>query len=174
MRQRTANLRQANQNLADFTYSIAHDLRTPLRAMSGFAEVLAEEYGDRLGETGIGYTGRIQTAAGHMATLIDNLSQLSRVSQAEIYLQEVDLSAEVTAICDRLRARDPHRRVRVTVEDGVRVTADRGLTLIVLENLLQTPGNSPLGQDDAAIEFATTSTTDGLHLLLCTRQRGRL
>ena len=114
VRQRTVNLRRANKNLADFPYSIAHDLRTPLRAMSGYAEILAAEYGDRLGETGIGYTGRIRAAAGQMATLIDNLSQLSQVSQAKMSLQDVDLSAEVTAICDRLRARDPGRRVRVT------------------------------------------------------------
>ena len=81
--------------------------------MSGYAEALAEEYGDRLGETGRGYAGRIQAATGHMAALIDSLSQLSRVSQAEMNLQDVDLSAEVTALCDRLRARDPGRRVRV-------------------------------------------------------------
>ena len=160
MRQRTVNLRQANKNLADFTYSIAHDLRTPLRAMSGYAEILAEEYGDRLGETGIGYTGRIRAAAGQMATLIDNLSQLSQVSQAKMNLQDVDLSAEVTAICDRLRARDPGRRVRVRVEDGVRVTADRGLILIVLENLLANAWKFTAPRDDACIEFATI-TVDG-------------
>ena len=160
VRQRTVNLRQANKNLADFTYSIAHDLRTPLRAMSGYAEILAEEYGDRLGETGIGYTGRIRAAAGQMATLIDNLSQLSQVSQAKMNLQDVDLSAEVTAICDRLRARDPGRRVRVRVEDGVRVTADRGLILIVLENLLANAWKFTAPRDDACIEFATI-TVDG-------------
>jgi PAS domain S-box-containing protein len=157
VRQRTASLRRANRNLADFTYSIAHDLRTPLRAMSGYAEALAEEYGNLLGETGSGYTGRIQAAAGHMATLIDNLSQLSRVSQAEMNLQVVDLSAEVTAICDRLRARDPCRRVRVRVEDGVRVTADRGLILVVLENLLANAWKFTAPRDDAFIEFAGTT-----------------
>ena len=160
VRQRTVHLRQANKNLAAFTYSIAHDLRTPLRAMSGYAETLAEEYGDQLGETGIGYTGRIQAATEHMATLIDDLLQLSRVSQAEINLQQVDLSAEVTAICGRLRAGDPDRQVLVTVQDGVRVTADRALILIVLENLLENAWKFSAGRDDAGITFATT-TVDG-------------
>ena len=160
VRQRTVHLRRANKNLAAFSYSIAHDLRTPLRAMSGYAEVLAEEYGDLLGETGRGYAGRIQSAAGHMGTLIDDLLRLSQVSQTEIHLQEVDLSTEVTAICDRLRARDPDRRVRVSVEDGVVVTADRKLILIVLENLLENAWKFTAGRDDAAIEFAS-ATVDG-------------
>ena len=67
VRQRTVHLERANKNLAAFTYSAAHDLRTPLRALSGFAEVLVEEYGDRLEETGRGYAGRIQAASGQMA-----------------------------------------------------------------------------------------------------------
>ena len=160
VRQRTVNLRRANKNLAAFSYSIAHDLRTPLRAMSGYAEVLAEEYGDLLGETGRGYAGRIEAAAGHMGTLIDDLLRLSQVSQTEIHLQDVDLSTEVTAICDRLRARDPDRRVRVSVEDGVLVAADRKLILIVLESLLENAWKFTAGRDDAAIEFASV-TVDG-------------
>ncbi len=62
VRQRTVRLERANKNLAAFTYSAAHDLRTPLRALSGFAEILVEEYGDRLEDTGCGYAGRIQDA----------------------------------------------------------------------------------------------------------------
>ena len=160
VRQRTVHLRRANKNLAAFSYSIAHDLRTPLRAMSGYAEVLAEEYGDLLGETGRGYAGRIEAAAGHMGTLLDDLLRLSQVSQTEIHLQDVDLSTEATAICERLRARDPDRRVCVSVEDGVLVTADRKLILIVLESLLENAWKFTAGRDDAAIEFAS-ATVDG-------------
>ena len=98
VRQRTIHLERANQNLAAFTYSAAHDLRTPLRTLSGFAEVLVEEYGDRLEETGRGYARLIQDATAHMAALLDDLLHLSQVSRAEMNLQDVDLSAEVTAI----------------------------------------------------------------------------
>ena len=162
VRQRTVHLQRANRNLAAFTYSIAHDLRTPLRALSGYAEALAEEYGGLLGETGSGYARRIQAASEHMATLIDSLLHLSRVSQAEMNLQDVDLSAEVTAICDQLRARDPGRQVRATVEGGVRVTADRNMIIIVLENLLQNAWKFTARRDDATIEFATTSVDGDL------------
>jgi PAS domain S-box-containing protein len=161
VRQRTVHLERANNNLATFTYSIAHDLRTPLRAISGFAEVLAEEYGDSLGEAGSGYAERIQAATEHMSILIDSLQFLSRVSRAEMNLQNVDLSAEVTVICDRLHAGDPDRRVRVRVEEGVRVVADRNLLLIVLENLLKNAWKFTAPRGDATIEFATT-VVDGV------------
>jgi PAS domain S-box-containing protein len=156
VRQRTVHLERANKHLAAFTYSVAHDLRTPLRALSGFAEALAEEYGDRLDETGRGYTGRIQAASEHMGAVLDDLLDLSRVSRVELYLQDVDLSAEVTTICEQLRARDPGHRVGVTVEDGVRVRADRRLIRTVLENLLDNAWKFTAGGGDSTIEFGTT------------------
>jgi signal transduction histidine kinase len=157
---RTAHLEQANQALQVFAYSIAHDLRTPLRAMSGYAEALAEEYGGQLGETGVGYTGRIRAAAEHMAALIDDLLSLAQVTQATMNLQDVDLSAEVTAICDQLRDRDPGRQVRVTVQEGVWVAADRVLIRSALENLLENAWKFTARRDDAAIEFATAPVGD--------------
>jgi PAS domain S-box-containing protein len=160
VRQRTVYLQRANRNLAAFTYSIAHDLRTPLRAVSGYAELLVEDYGDRLEETGRGYAGLIQSAGGQMAAVLDDLLHLSQVSRAEMNLQDVDLSAEVTAICDQLRARDPGRRVRMTVEDGVRATVDRSLIRTALEKLLDNAWKFTNGGEQAAIEFGTTPVDD--------------
>jgi PAS domain S-box-containing protein len=160
VRQRTVHLERANKHLGAFAYSVAHDLRTPLRGISGFAEALAEEYGDRLDEAGLGYTWRIQAASGHMGEVLDDLLDLSRVSRAEMNLQDVDLSAEVTTICDQLRARDPGRRVRVRVEGDVRVTADRPLIRTVLENLLDNAWKFSAGGGDTTIEFGTTPVGD--------------
>ena len=95
-----------------------------------------------------------------MATLIDDLLRLSQVTRAEMNLQDVDLSAEVTAICDQLRARDPGRQVRVTVQEGVRVTADRALIRSALENLLENAWKFTARRDGAAIEFATAPVGD--------------
>ena len=160
VQQRTIHLERANEDLEAFTYSVAHDLRTPLRGISGFAEALAEDYGDRLDETGREYAARVQAGCARMATLIDDLLHLSRVARAEMNLQDVDLSAEVTAICDQLRARDPGRQVRVTVQDGVRVTADRALIRSALEDLLDNAWKFTARRDGAAIEFATTPVGD--------------
>jgi light-regulated signal transduction histidine kinase (bacteriophytochrome) len=95
-----------------------------------------------------------------MSTLIDDLLHLSQVTQAKMSLQDVDLSAEVTAICDRLRARDPGRQVRVTVQAGVRVTADRTLIRSALDNLLDNAWKFTSRRDGAAIEFATAPAGD--------------
>ena len=160
VRQRTVHLERANKNLAAFTYSAAHDLRTPLRAISGFAEVLARSTATGSTKQAAGTPGASRRPAGSMATVLDDLLHLSRVSRAEMNLQDVDLSAEVTAICDQLRTRDPGRRVRVTVEDGVRVIADRALIRTVLENLLDNAWKFTAGRDDATIEFATTPADD--------------
>jgi PAS domain S-box-containing protein len=160
VRQRTVHLERANKNLAAFTYSAAHDLRTPLRALSGFAEVLVEEYGDRLEETGRGYAGLIQEATEHMGALLDDLLHLSQVSRTEMNLQDVDLSAEVTAVCGQLRTHDPGRRVRVTIEDGVRAIADPPLIRTVLVNLLGNAWKFTGGREDASIEFGTTLADD--------------
>jgi PAS domain S-box-containing protein len=160
VRERTLHLERANKNLAAFTYSAAHDLRTPLRALSGFAEVLVEDYGDQLEETGRGYAGRIQEAAHQIAALLDALLHLSQVSRADMHLQDVDLSAEVTAICDQLRARDPGRRVRVTIQEAVRATADRPLILTALEELLENAWKFTGRREQATIEFAATPVDD--------------
>ncbi len=95
-----------------------------------------------------------------MATLLDNLLRLSPVTRAAMNLRDVDLSAEVTAICDQLRARDPGRQVRVTVQEGVLATADRALIRSALEDLLENAWKFTARRDGAAIEFATTPIGD--------------
>ena len=160
VQQRTIHLERANKNLEAFAYSMAHDLRTPLRGISGFAEALVEDYGDRLDETGRDYAGRVEAGCARMATLIDDLLHLSQVSRAELNLEDVDLSAEVTASCDRLRAGDPGREVRVTVQEGVRAIADRTLIRSALDNLLENAWKFTARRDGAAIEFATAPAGD--------------
>jgi signal transduction histidine kinase len=160
VQEHSIRLERANKDLEAFAYSVAHDLRTPLRGISGFAGALAEDYGDRLDETGREYAGRIEAGCARMATLLDALLHLSQVSRAEMNLQDVDLSAEVTAICDQLRARDPGRQVQVTVQEGVQVTADRALIRSVLENLLDNAWKFTARRDGAAIEFATAPADD--------------
>ena len=172
VKQRTAELERSNKNLQAFTYSVAHDLRTPLRGLNGFSEVLLEEYGEVLGETGRGYAGRIQAASERMGAIIDDLLRLSQVSRADLNLVPVDLSAEVVAIAGGLRSRDPGRRVSFTIQDGVRVTADRILIRAVLENLVENAWKFTARRDDATIEFATTTTDDEATVCCYVRDNG--
>jgi PAS domain S-box-containing protein len=158
---RTTELEQANGSLEAFSYSVSHDLRAPLRTLSGYSEVLLEDYGDRLDETGRGHLDRIQAASERMARLIDDLLQLARVSRVQMNLAPVDLFAEAAAIATELQSRDPGRRVRFTIGDGVRVMADRGLIRTVVQNLIENAWKFTAKDDDAIIEFASTACEDG-------------
>jgi PAS domain S-box-containing protein len=168
---RTADLELANKNLEAFTYSVSHDLRAPLRTLSGFSEALLEEYGDRLDETGRGYAARIQAASERMATLIDDQLRLSRVSRVGINLRRVDLSAEVGAIADELQSGEPERQVRFTIQDGVWVTADRSLIRSVVQNLVENAWKFTARRDSATIEFAA-ATVDGAGICCYVRDNG--
>ena len=159
---RTAELVVANKNLEAFTFSVAHDLRSPLRALSGFAEALTEDYGDRLDETGRWYAERILAATERMGALIDDLLNLSQVSRAELVLGPVDLSAEVADIADELQAREPKRRVRFTLQDGIWVNADRILIRTVLQNLIENAWKYTAKSDGATIEFGTAAAEDAM------------
>ena len=157
---RTTDLAQANKDLEAFGYSVSHDLRAPLRALSGYAEALLEEYGDGLGETGRGYAERIEAASGRMATLIDDLLQLAQVSRSQMHLRPVDLSAEVTAVVGEFESTDPSRRIRISIQDGVQATADRGLIRTVLQNLVENAWKFTARREDAIIEFGTMAADE--------------
>jgi light-regulated signal transduction histidine kinase (bacteriophytochrome) len=160
--QRTAELARANKNLEAFTYSVSHDLRGPLRALSGFSEALAEEYSDCLGETGRGYAAHIQAASQQMGTLIDALLHLSRVSRATLAAGPVDLSAQVAAIAAELRAREPGRQVRFVIQQGVWVTADRSLIATVVQNLVENAWKYTARRHGAVIEFAAAAAENAM------------
>ena len=172
VKQRTAELERSNKNLQAFTYSVAHDLSTPLRGLNGFSDILLEEYGELLGETGRSYAGRIQAASERMATVIDDLLRLSQMSRADLSLVPVDLSAEVVTIAGGLRSRDPGRRVSFAIQDGVWATADRILIRAVLENLVENAWKFTARRDGATIEFATTTTDDEATICCYVRDNG--
>ncbi|MGD0683748.1 MAG: PAS domain S-box protein [Streptosporangiaceae bacterium] len=157
---RAQELELANRNLETFSYSVAHDLRAPLRALSGFSAALLEEYGEDLGAVGQGYAERIQVASDHMATLIDDLLRFSQVAGAEIHREAVDLSAEASRIAEALRDHAPGRQARFVIQAAILVQADRSLIRTVLQNLLDNAWKFTSGQDEAVIEFGTGPAGD--------------
>ena len=157
---REDDLKAANGSLESFTYSVSHDLRAPLRAMSGFSTALLDDYGDVLGEDGRRYAERIVAASEHMAALIDNLLRLSRLSRAEMHLGSVDLGAEAAQIAAELQRDDPGRHARFTVQRPVQVRADHALMRMVMHNLLGNAWKFTSGRDDAHIEFGTAPAAD--------------
>jgi PAS domain S-box-containing protein len=160
LRRQTEDLDRANRNLESFTYSVSHDLRAPLRAMSGFSAALQEEYADVLGDVGRGYAERIQAAGDQMTRLIDDLLQLSRVLRAPMHLQTVDLGAEAERIAADLQRGEPDRSVRFVIQRPVEARADRTLIRTVLENLVGNAWKFTSHRQDALIEFGTAPARD--------------
>jgi PAS domain S-box-containing protein len=157
---RAEDLERANRSLEMFTYSVSHDLRAPLRALSGFSAALLEEYREVLGEDGRGYAERIRAASDQMAKLIDDMLQISRISRAELDLHQIDLGAEVAGIAQQLQNDEPGRRAHFTIQRPVQARADPALIRTVLQNLLDNAWKFTSGRENASIEFGATSTAE--------------
>jgi signal transduction histidine kinase len=139
--------------LEAFNYSVSHDLRAPLRPLDGFSQALLEDCADKLDEQGKDYLRRIRAAAQRMSQLIDDLLRLSRISQAQVRAQPVDLSSMAFAMVRELSTNEPARRVDCLVEPGLTVHGDPGLLRIAMENLLRNAWKFTQKKDEARIEF---------------------
>jgi PAS domain S-box-containing protein len=146
----------ANRELESFSYSVAHDLRTPLRAIDGFSQALAEDYGDRLDAEGRRYLARVRDSAQRMAELIDDLLTLSRVTRSELRRERVDLSALAHTVLAALQRLDPERRVEIVIAPGLVTDADPHLAAIALDNLLGNAWKFTAKRSDARIELGET------------------
>jgi PAS domain S-box-containing protein len=113
---RTQQLQEVNRELEAFAYSVSHDLRAPLRGMQGFAQVLLEDYSDRLDLSGQDYARRIVEATRHMDTLIRDLLAYSRLSRTDIQLQPVGLTSVLAAVQTELEPEIRERAARVSIE----------------------------------------------------------
>jgi signal transduction histidine kinase len=154
-------LEAANRELENFTYSVARDLRHPLRGIDGLSQSLIEDHAANLGPEGLKTLKQVRETAGRMREVIDNLVLLSiddllllsRVAKAEPRKDRVDLSRIAMEIAAHLRESTPERSVKVTIQDGVRVEGDTSLLRIVLENLIGNAWKFTSEVDHARIEF---------------------
>lgn len=134
---RTRRLEELNAELQSFTYSVSHDLRAPLRAMEGFSQALAEDYGERLDTQGQNYLNRIVTAARQMDTLITDLLDYSRLTREDIRLGPVPLEGAVDAALRQLGAMLSEKAAVVDVERPLPVVQAQGPILVqAIANLL--------------------------------------
>jgi light-regulated signal transduction histidine kinase (bacteriophytochrome) len=139
VKERTAELEAANHELEAFAYAVSHDLRAPLRALSGFSNALREDYGTTLEGGAHEFLDQITLASSRMGELIDGILRLSRSTRGELRREKVDLSSLAEHILDDLSKAEPGRGVKWTVEPGLTARCDSKLVEVVLVNLL---GNS--------------------------------
>ena len=146
-------VKSANHELEAFSYSVAHDMRAPLRSIDGFSLALLEDCSAQLSEEGKGYLRHVRDSAQHMARLIDDLLALSRVSRAQLRLTDVDLSDLAQVIVSRLELNSPDRSVEVVIAPDMHVHADPRLIGIALENLIGNAWKFSAHTPHARIEF---------------------
>jgi len=148
-----AQLENTNKELESFSYSVSHDLRSPLRSIDGFSRVLLDDYSGKLDEEGRKYLHRVRNASQRMGQLIDDLLNLSRVSRREMRHELVDLSALVNTIAADLRSVQPDRQIAWSIQPGIFASGDAGLLRILFENLLGNAVKFTEKTEDASIEF---------------------
>jgi PAS domain S-box-containing protein len=135
IQERTRKLKDAYDELESYSYAVAHDLRSPLRVINGFAQAL-EEDSPVLSVDSQSHLTRIKNASVKMGQLIDGLLKLSQFGRSDIQLQAVSLSALSTRLLEEFAATEPDRRVSWTVEAGLQVQADPALMEALMQNLL--------------------------------------
>jgi light-regulated signal transduction histidine kinase (bacteriophytochrome) len=134
--ERTRQLEAANRELEAFAYAVSHDLRAPLRSMSGFSQILQENAPPGLDEKSRHYLQRIHDASLRMSGLIEDLLNLSRIGRSELTQRPISLSQIAAEAAAAIRERHPAREVQLEIAQGMEVNADPRLLRIALENLL--------------------------------------
>jgi DNA-binding response OmpR family regulator len=150
-------LEAKNEELESFSYSVAHDLRAPLRSIDGFGLALLEDYGDKLDDDGKQYLTYVRESAQQMAQLIDDMLALSQVTRGEFERAAVDVSAIARGIGAQLQRASPDRRVEFTVDEGLTAEGDARLVAIAFENLLGNAWKFTGKSDPARIEVGVTA-----------------
>ncbi len=151
--QRTAQLEAANKELETFSYSVSHDLSSPLRSIDGFSQALLEDFIDKLDTQGKDYLHRIRAASQRMAQLINDMLKLSHVTRSEMRHEIVDLSAVTRLIAAELQQLEPDRQVEFVIKDGIMANGDPRLLEAMLQNLLGNAWKFTKKHPRATIEF---------------------
>ena len=157
--QRTVELEFANLELQGFTYAVSHDLRGPLRSVSGYSKILLEERDEILDDDARHKLQRIRAAGLRMDAILDDLLLLARVGRTALRYEAVDLGEMARSILHEYRVDNRSRSVEVSIDSVPLVRGDRGILLIAMENLLENAWKFSSGQEVA-------------HLSITGKQRG--
>lgn len=158
--ERTAELETANKELEAFSYSVSHDLRAPLRAVSGFAGIVIEDFGGQLPAEGQRYLERIRSGGQRMGELIDDLLAFSRLSRQPLNRQLVDTRRVVQAALDETRAQREGRDLDLNVGELPACHGDPALLKQVWVNLVSNAVKYTRGKTPAVVEIGSAREND--------------
>ncbi len=158
---RTAQLEAANRELEAFSYSVSHDLRSPLNTVNGFGQLLQKSNADNLNDKGKHYLNRIRAGTQQMGELIEGLLSMAKMSRNALRPETVDLSAIALRVEQECREREPERPVALRVQPGLKVRGDPTLLLLVMQNLLSNAWKYTSKQPSAVIDVGATLNESG-------------
>ncbi len=161
LKRNVEELSSANKELEAFSYTVSHDLRSPLRSIDGFSQEILEDYGDKLDNNGVDTLRRIRAASQRMGLLIDGLLNLSRLSRSEIVRGKVDLSVLAHDIAGNLRKAQPGRAVEIVIAEGLIDEGDERLLYVLLQNLLGNAWKFTGKVVNARLEFGVNQIEGG-------------
>lgn len=159
--ERTLQLEMTNRELEAFSYSVSHDLRTPIRSIDVLVSLIRENRSSPLGQTDGEHLDRIAEETRQMSSLIDNLLRLAKFARIEVRPEQVSLSALAEKLVARWQASSSTRRVQFCIQPGMTVQGDAGLLQIVMENLLSNAWKYTARREHAVIEVGTKQQADG-------------
>jgi signal transduction histidine kinase len=163
---KTEELLIVNRELEAFSYSVSHDLRTPLRGIDGFSAALFADYGKSLDANAHQYISFIRSGAQRMGQTIDDLLKLSQITRAPLQPNKVDLTGLVKETLATLKAKEPNRTVEFIIQENLLTKGDPGLLRLVLENLLSNAWKFSSRNPKAVIEFgAKTENTKTIYFV---------
>lgn len=157
LEQRTRELEAANRELEEFSYSVSHDLRTPLRAIAGFAQILQAEYGERLDDEGRRLLTVVRDNTFRMGELIDAILGFLRIGRQPLVPEWIDMAAMVAEVSAALVAANPGRRFSLRAAALPSAWGDPGLMRQVWDHLLGNAVKFSQDRDEAVIEVAAQS-----------------
>jgi two-component system sensor histidine kinase/response regulator len=152
VKQRTAELTQAIAELEKFSYSISHELRSPLRAFNGYSQFLLEDKSIKLNDTAVEYLTTIHNESVRMASLIEDLQMLSGIVRQDFTPEPVDFSSLAEELGKQVGSQHPQNKVQLVVEPGISVTADPKMLSSLLQHLLDNAWKFTLHNEQARIE----------------------
>jgi len=159
---RTAELERVNLELDAFTRTVAHDLKSPLTAIAGFSRLLQLRHGAALGADGAQMAAQIEHSALHMASLVNDLLALSRVSAVELQPREIDLAALARELIDEWRRNEPGRALQFEAPATLTALCDAGLARSLMSNLLGNAWKFTAKRADAQIRLTAEPSGAGI------------
>ncbi|HEX2946575.1 MAG TPA: ABC transporter substrate binding protein [Clostridia bacterium] len=161
VQERTSELQDAVRELESFSYTVSHDLKSPLRAVDGYINILMEDLGERLDEDSLQILKNISTISKESIEMINKILQYSRTTRAELNREEVDMEKTVTDVYNELRLTCPDRNVSLVIDSGLPgVSADRVMIKLLLQNILSNAFKFTRDTAKAVITVGCTITSE--------------